>query len=307
MTPISNNPAPKCFANLHLTPEEFGLWEYLRSISYSTGVAYLSGRRIASDFVDTNKNAVYRIIDRLFEKGWLEEFSAFYRTKSGVYVPRSATVLTHESWVLKHGTADCRPVPKSGQVGPVPVRGLSRNQGTPVPNLGRSCPEIGNNTAVDSAFDSAKVEVVEKNAPLPLSGKSKPADKDGVSLDHERLFHEMRRMWREALGGAAYNTTPVQDGKLIRLAERHGLADFLGGYALWLKNDADDQIETRPCENLKFPMRKFLEQASTYIEEFHKDDGGCRTHKNYAYVFDIARSLQLIPNVTEGALADVAL
>ena len=127
MTPANNN-TQKCFANLHLTPEEYGLWEYLRSVSHSTGIAYLSGRRIASDFVDTNKNAIYRIIDRLFEKSWLEEFSAFYRTKSGMYVPRSAKVLTHDQWVVKYGRADRRPVPKSGHSCPEFRTLLSRNR-----------------------------------------------------------------------------------------------------------------------------------------------------------------------------------
>jgi hypothetical protein len=263
MTPADNNPQ-KCFANLHLTPEEYGLWEYLRSVSHSTGIAYLSGRRIASDFIDTNKNAIYRIIDRLFEKSWLEEFSAFYRTKSGMYVPRTAKVLTHDQWVAKYGRADCRPVPKSGQVGPVPVSSLSRNQDTPVPNLGRSCPEIGNNTAVDSAVDSEKVGVVEKSDhPFPEFQNLTPSGKNEAPA----LLSDLRTIYEHhnLSAVATWNTTPAHAQRVVELEQQYGQVGFLLAFDCWCANDAYDQLETKHSEGLKFPLRKFLSQVPDYI------------------------------------------
>lgn len=264
MIPADNNPAQKCFANLHLTPEEYGLWEYLRSVSHSTGIAYLSGRRIASDFVDTNKNTIYRLIDRLFEKSWLEEFSAFYRTKSGMYVPRSAKVLTHDQWVVRYGRADCRPVPKSGQVEPVPVSSLSRNRDTPVPNLGRSCPEIGNNTAVDSAVNSEKVGVVEKSDhPSPESQNLTPSGKD----EAQALLSDLRTIYEHhnLSGISTWNFTPAHVLRVAELEQQYGRVRFLFAFDSWCCNDAYDQLETKHAEGLKFPLKKFLGQVPDYV------------------------------------------
>jgi len=293
MKPATANQPPKCFVNFHLTPEEFGLWNYLRSVSYESGIAYLSGRQIAQHFDDTDKNAVYRIIDRLFAKAWLEEFSPFYRTTNGSYVPRSAKVLDHATWVQAHGSASCRPVPNLGQGRPVPIPDLSRNPDSPVPNLGHSCPEIGNNIDVDVEVDSEKVVGVEEKCPLALL-ESKPTPKTAGKkdfIDKDRLFHEMRGMWRKENLMSVYNTTPRQDGQLLKLARTHGVVDFLGGYAIWLRNDAADHIEMRYADSLSFPLRKFIEQASSYIQEFRNNENGCRSHKNYAHVFGIARTL----------------
>jgi hypothetical protein len=105
-------------------------------------------------------------------------------------------------------------------------------------------------------------------------------------------------MWNDELKGSAYNTTPAQDGKLLKLATTHGLPDFLGGYVLWLKWHAYDQIQTKHGDTLLMPLRKFIEQASTYIEEFRENKSGCRSHKNYTHVFSIARDLGWVDTET---------
>ena len=55
-----------CYANCHMTLEEFGLWNYLRSVSYESGIAYLSGRQIAGYFSETNKI----FVEKLGEGRW---------------------------------------------------------------------------------------------------------------------------------------------------------------------------------------------------------------------------------------------
>lgn len=124
----------KCFANCHMTPEEFGLWNYCRSVSHESGVVYLSGREIAKAFSGISKNVIYRIANQLIAKGWLRVLAGYARNpKTGTLVPKKAYALDHSEWVAEYSAIECRPVPvpNSGQDAPAPV-----------PLAGRTCPDL---------------------------------------------------------------------------------------------------------------------------------------------------------------------
>jgi plasmid stability protein len=126
-----------------MTPEEFGLWNYCRSVSYESKIVYLSGREVAKAFSGISKNVIYRIADQLVAKGWFRELSPYTRNpKTGTLIPRRIYPLDHNEWVAQYSTIECRyvPVPNSGQdelPSPVPIAGRT------CPDLSASCPGTG--------------------------------------------------------------------------------------------------------------------------------------------------------------------
>ena len=134
--------ADKCFAHFHMTLEEYGLWNYARSVSAESGRFYLSGRGTASCFYDTDKNAVYRVGESLLEKGWfklLKDKSRHPRT--GAWIPKIVYPLSHEEWVEKFTRTFCRVC----QEDELPVPKLGQGHITPVPNPALPVPETGLN------------------------------------------------------------------------------------------------------------------------------------------------------------------
>jgi hypothetical protein len=120
-----------------MTPEEFGLWNYARSVSYESKIVYLSGREVAKAFSGISKNVVYRIADQLVAKGWFRELCPYSRNpKTGTLIPRQVYALDHEEWVAECSATQCRPVPVAGQA-LVPVAGRT------CPDSSASCPGSG--------------------------------------------------------------------------------------------------------------------------------------------------------------------
>lgn len=125
-----------CFANCHMTPEEFGLWNYCRAVSYESKIVYLSGREVAKAFSGISKNVIYRIADQLVAKGWLRQLAPYSRNpKTGTLIPKTVYALDHSEWVAQYSATDCRPLPV-----PVPIAGQDTT--TPVPIAGRTCPDL---------------------------------------------------------------------------------------------------------------------------------------------------------------------
>jgi len=103
----------KCFANYHLTPEEFGFWEVCRSLSFKfKGNLIFDGRHIAACFGDTGKNTIYRLAKQLQDKGWFICTKKTRRDKRHLQTPTEYQVLSHEQWVKRH-PKKCL-VPESG-------------------------------------------------------------------------------------------------------------------------------------------------------------------------------------------------
>jgi hypothetical protein len=93
----------KCFANRHMTPEEYALWDVSRQISHHTGTLYFDGRAMAARFADTKKDCIYRIARALVTKGWYEVISPRTRNKrTGLYAPAQYRVLSAEEWAKNH-------------------------------------------------------------------------------------------------------------------------------------------------------------------------------------------------------------
>src|SRR5260370_662127 len=93
----------KCFANRHMTPEEYGLWDVSRSLSHKTGILYFDGREMAERFEDTTKNGIYRVARNLLRRGWYELISPAVRDKrTGLFCSTQYRVLSVEEWATRH-------------------------------------------------------------------------------------------------------------------------------------------------------------------------------------------------------------
>jgi hypothetical protein len=78
-----------CFANIHMRPEEYALWDVSRRLSHQSGVLYFDGRDIAKLFQHTAKNRIYRAAKALIEKGWYEVISPATRDRrTGLFSAR---------------------------------------------------------------------------------------------------------------------------------------------------------------------------------------------------------------------------
>ena len=175
----------KCFANCHMTPEEFGLWNYCRSVSYESKIVYLSGREVAKAFSGISKNVIYRIADQLVAKGWFRELSPYTRNpKTGTLIPRRIYPLDHNEWVAQYSTIECRyvPVPNSGQdelPSPVPIAGRT------CPDLSPSCPGTGTDLSRNQeqylkGFESNLERESERSKSTPIPSRPTSTDSGQV-------------------------------------------------------------------------------------------------------------------------------
>lgn len=145
-----------CFAHRHMTIKEFGLWNYLRSVSHKSHVVQFDGRQIASQFADATKSAVYRVRDRLIKGGWLVLTRRAERLSSGHYSSAEYKALSHEEWRQRNpGACEALTCPSSGtgddmykeaaalfgpSARPVPFSGCDQSHLTsePVPPVGHN-------------------------------------------------------------------------------------------------------------------------------------------------------------------------
>lgn len=85
-----------------MSPKEFGLWNYLRAISHSSGFVQFDGRVIAAQFNGVGKSTIYEIRDSLVAGGWLVMTKAPKRRPTGVYSSAEYQALSHEEWAKLH-------------------------------------------------------------------------------------------------------------------------------------------------------------------------------------------------------------
>lgn len=261
----------KCFPNCHMTPKEFGVWNYLRSVSHESGIAYLSGDQIAECFADTGGDAIYDTINRLKSKGWIKISSPSYRNDHGVWVARGGFILDHARWVEEFGSAECRPVAKSRQVQETNLSvnpDLSENSASPVAKSRHSCRGIPNNIEVDLEVDSEKVVGVEKT-PLRSSSSQNLTGKETANI-----LSDMREIY-DYHNLSGWNTKPADELKIINLYQEHGRKLFLQAFDTWCHGDAAEQIATQHGDTLAFPIAKFLHQILTYTR-MSQDGYECR-------------------------------
>jgi hypothetical protein len=99
----------KCYANIHLTPAEFGFWEVCRSLTYKFNYHLIfDGRDMAENFDKTGKDVAYRLAKKLCKKGWFVCTQKAKRGKGEKYVSAEYNVLSHDEWAKKHDKKHCR-------------------------------------------------------------------------------------------------------------------------------------------------------------------------------------------------------
>lgn len=92
-----------CFAHVHMTLEEYGLWTFAKRVSYESNKFFFNGSGMAkNEFSGMNKDRFYRVREALIRKGWFRVLEGPSKTKygrfsCGVYYP-----LSHDEWVTEH-------------------------------------------------------------------------------------------------------------------------------------------------------------------------------------------------------------
>jgi|SRR5215469_11475107 len=137
-----------------MTPAEFGLWEYARTVSHETRIFFLDCRKTATQFTGTTKSTIYRLALSLKKKGWFVPLRDSVRKTDGTYTANQYQPLSHEEWATNHPDMCTRPEP-------VPPVGQDR-ENQPVPPVGQdgTCPKI------DDRLSQNRV------SPVPPAGQS---------------------------------------------------------------------------------------------------------------------------------------
>ena len=91
----------KCFACHHMTPVEFAVWDFGRSVSHRSGELNFNGRKIAASFQGLGKSTVYEAATSLTAKGFFKLVKDTKR-QGGRYTPRQYRVLSHAEWAAEH-------------------------------------------------------------------------------------------------------------------------------------------------------------------------------------------------------------
>lgn len=177
----------KCFANYHLTPEEFGFWEVCRSLSFKfKGKLIFDGRHIAAYFGDTGKNTIYRLAKQLQDKGWFICTKKTRRDKRHLQTPTEYQVLSHEQWAKRH-----------------PKKCLVLESGPDASDLWssfqeQSGPGIGNDLVPEPGHSTENTPITENKALLrssdPSSVNGKKWPELGMEAGHEHGSAEKVRL-----------------------------------------------------------------------------------------------------------------
>jgi hypothetical protein len=133
-----------CFSRRHLRPPIEAFYQYVVSVSHTSGVFFSHARRDAWEF-NVSKNSITDWIDKLETDGWLQRLDRGPRLKrsknSGMYASIRYRVLTHDEWVAAH-PGRCRfPQTESAFDEPVPKTGTGDS--APVPISDATCPSLG--------------------------------------------------------------------------------------------------------------------------------------------------------------------
>jgi hypothetical protein len=165
----------KCFANVHMTPAECGLWNLCRSLTAKFNYhLILDGEKLAAHFGTASKSAIYRLVVSLKAKGW------FVCTKEPVRVGGKWThseydILSHEEWAQKKKhKSQCRktevsPFPSTGMVDEKTAQDRSQVREQTVPKSEVSpFPSTGHSIEYTSILNKEHIEELRSDAEEPL-------------------------------------------------------------------------------------------------------------------------------------------
>jgi hypothetical protein len=100
--PQSNTPNLPCFANNHMSPEEFGFWNICRSLSHDSGVLYAEAKMLKACFSKMGHNRPYRLCKTLQAAGWFKLLKAPTRRPNGTQSSAEYRVLSHDEWAKEY-------------------------------------------------------------------------------------------------------------------------------------------------------------------------------------------------------------
>lgn len=160
------------------------------------------------------------------------------------------------------------------------VRELSGNSGVhgqpdeknEVGNSSENSPERsrnGSGTVTEPSLDNTNKSIptiLSKNTAEGVVDTHSPTQNlSGKAKSNPKLLADMRSIWDFHLHDP-WNTSPADIRTCHALAEEHGATEFLLAFDCWCRNDADDQIEMRYAETLRFPLLKFFPQFDYYLQ-----------------------------------------
>ena len=201
----------KCFANCHMTPEEFGFWEVCRSLTYKKFNCHLifDGRNMADNFGDTGKHTAYRLVKSLCKKGWLVcTKKSIHNGKGGHSTSAEYDVVSHEEWTSKRGIKHC----KSPVLEPVQV------ENSTVLESKRTSPGIETNQSWNR--NEPVLEPVHSTVYTPTDQKAADHNAAAKGLARRKPFDDENReatlMEAENTHGNADNVSTVLEPVLVK-------------------------------------------------------------------------------------------
>ena len=102
--------SPKCYANVHMTPQQYGVYEAIKSLSIKTKVFYMNAKTLAACFRDRGPSVCRNLVKSLEASGWLKILRKPTRNSRGIHTATQYQVVSHEEWVKKNGTKECRKI-----------------------------------------------------------------------------------------------------------------------------------------------------------------------------------------------------
>jgi hypothetical protein len=285
--PQTDNSHNRCFANRHMTPEEYGVWDVCRSVSHKTGTLYFDGRTIAGYFDGTGKDVIYRIVKRLVKKGWLLVQVAGRNTRNGLYVPTQYEVLSPEQWAEDH-PHDCVPSEPeessresqtgslSEQLSPVVEPRLVQSGKPEQPvvisrTASRESPTgpvvIPRTTSRDSATYSAKeISLVCDSADLNVA-EGNTAPSIPLRASREKPDGWLAGRLAAILECKSKVCVPIEDElrKLDALAAEYGDLAVLLGFYYFVQRD-------KGLTGVAWPLKLFFNEATAWIRHAVREE-----------------------------------
>lgn len=186
--------ANQCFAHRHMTPQEFGVYEYVGAVTHKSGVFFMDAESLAREFEGRGWRVFHDIVNGLAAKGWLRLIRAKTRTKNGTFAPAQYARVEHPEWFKAHPD-ECRATaPKcSGPLQPE-SEPLQPGATTTAPKCKKVCKE---ETSKEKSVIESEPDA--NNAPPLAFSKPKASGKDRKSLGREAaLVEEIKKVALDA-------------------------------------------------------------------------------------------------------------
>jgi hypothetical protein len=250
-----------CYERQHMTPAEYGLWEYARTVSHASGVFYLDCRKTQAEFSGTSKSTIYRLAGSLQQKGFFVLLREPQRTARGTKTAKEYRPLSHEEWAAQHPNVTCPArgtshVPETGQVATCPkIEGsLSQNRVSPVPPVGRSLVFKSGNESLDKPSRENPRGAVLISPEFELIEPPKPSTKSDPR-------HAATRVRILELHQESFGITSQWDGREGRELDR-----LLKANPSWSQDDLTRMVESRFQSEAITPDRPavWLARLGTY-------------------------------------------